>query len=115
MRTGPRRKVVLPALGLGEIKELVRSHARTLMDRYGIRVVGVFCSYTRGTQKRKSDIDLLAEINCPISCWNWWGLAEMIDDLEDYYLAADILERIRKGKESTHSATEVRKDLGLVD
>ena len=43
------------------------------------------------------------------------ALAEMIDDLEDYYLAADILERIRKGKESTHSATEVRKDLGLVD
>jgi RHH-type rel operon transcriptional repressor/antitoxin RelB len=43
------------------------------------------------------------------------ALAERIDDLEDYYLAADILERIRKGKESTHSATEVRKDLGLVD
>jgi RHH-type rel operon transcriptional repressor/antitoxin RelB len=43
------------------------------------------------------------------------ALAEMIDHLEDYYLAADILERIRKGKESTHSATEVRKDLGLVD
>ena len=43
------------------------------------------------------------------------ALAGMIDDLEDYYLAADILERIRKGKESTHSATEVRKNLGLVD
>jgi len=43
------------------------------------------------------------------------ALAEMIDDLEDYYLAADILERIRKGKESTYSATEVRKNLGLVD
>ena len=43
------------------------------------------------------------------------ALAEMIDDLEDYYLAADILERIHKGKESTHSATEVRKDLGRVD
>jgi RHH-type transcriptional regulator, rel operon repressor / antitoxin RelB len=43
------------------------------------------------------------------------ALAEMIDDLEDYYLAADILERIRKGKESTYSATEVRKDLGLGD
>jgi len=43
------------------------------------------------------------------------ALAEMIDDLEDDDLSADILERIRKGKESTHSATEVRKDLGLVD
>lgn len=43
------------------------------------------------------------------------ALAEMIDDLEDYYLAADILERIRKGKESAYSATEVRINLGLVD
>ena len=43
------------------------------------------------------------------------ALAEMIDDLEDYYLAADILEHIRRGKESTYAATEVRKDLGLVD
>lgn len=41
------------------------------------------------------------------------ALAEKIDDLEDYYLAADVLERIRKGKEATYSSAEVRKDLGL--
>lgn len=39
------------------------------------------------------------------------GLAEM----EDYYLAADVLERVRKGEEKTHSAAKVRKDLGLDD
>ncbi|MBA4210445.1 MAG: CopG family transcriptional regulator [Parvibaculum sp.] len=39
------------------------------------------------------------------------GLAEM----EDYYLAADVLERIRKGEEKTHPAAKVRKDLGLDD
>jgi len=36
-----------------------------------------------------------------------------IEDMEDYYLAADVLERIRKGVESVHSAADVRKDLGL--
>jgi RHH-type transcriptional regulator, rel operon repressor / antitoxin RelB len=41
------------------------------------------------------------------------ALSEKIDDLEDYYLAADVLERIRKGEESTYSSAEVRKDLGL--
>jgi RHH-type rel operon transcriptional repressor/antitoxin RelB len=35
--------------------------------------------------------------------------------MEDYYLAADVLERIRKGREQVHSATKVRKDLGLDD
>ncbi len=36
-----------------------------------------------------------------------------IEEMEDYYLAADVLERIRKGEEAVHSATEVRQSLGL--
>jgi len=36
-----------------------------------------------------------------------------LDDLEDYYLAADVLERVRRGKEKIHSSSEVRGDLGL--
>jgi RHH-type rel operon transcriptional repressor/antitoxin RelB len=36
-----------------------------------------------------------------------------LDDLEDYYLAADVLERVRKGQEKIHSSAEVRTDLGL--
>jgi len=43
------------------------------------------------------------------------ALNEKIDDLEDYYLAADVLERIRKGKEVTYSSAQVRKDLALDD
>lgn len=43
------------------------------------------------------------------------ALLEKIDDLEDYYLAADVLERIRKGEEATYPAAMVRKDLGLDD
>ena len=38
-----------------------------------------------------------------------------LDDLEDYYLAADVLERLRKGQEKIHSAADVRADLGLDD
>lgn len=38
-----------------------------------------------------------------------------IEDMEDYYLAADVLERVRKGDEDTFSLDEVRKDLGLED
>lgn len=38
-----------------------------------------------------------------------------IEQMEDYYLAVDVLERVRKGQESVHSAASVRKDLGLDD
>ncbi len=38
-----------------------------------------------------------------------------IDDLEDYYLAASTLERVRKGEEQVYSSAQVRKELGLDD
>ena len=38
-----------------------------------------------------------------------------IEKMEDYYLAADVLERVRKGQEQVHSAADLRRDLGLDD
>lgn len=38
-----------------------------------------------------------------------------LSDMEDYYLAADVLERVRSGQEQVHSAEDVRKELGLDD
>jgi RHH-type transcriptional regulator, rel operon repressor / antitoxin RelB len=38
-----------------------------------------------------------------------------IDDIEDYYLAADVVEHLRKGQGRTFTAQEVRQDLGLDD
>ena len=38
-----------------------------------------------------------------------------IDDMEDYYLAADVLERVRKGKEKIYSTSDVRRELDLDD
>lgn len=38
-----------------------------------------------------------------------------LDDMEDYYLATDVLERVRKGKERVYSLDEVENALGLAD
>ena len=38
-----------------------------------------------------------------------------LDNLETYYLAADVLERIRKGEEEVSTADGVRDELGLDD
>lgn len=42
-------------------------------------------------------------------------LREMIErgleDLEDYYLAAEVLERVRRGTEKTYSSSDVRNAL----
>jgi RHH-type rel operon transcriptional repressor/antitoxin RelB len=42
-------------------------------------------------------------------------IAQGIEDMEDYYLAANVLKRVRKGQEPVYSAADVRKDLGLGD
>jgi RHH-type transcriptional regulator, rel operon repressor / antitoxin RelB len=38
-----------------------------------------------------------------------------IDEMEDCYLAAEVVERLRKGQERTFTAREMRQDLGLDD
>ena len=42
-------------------------------------------------------------------------VANGLDDLEDYYLAAATADRVRKGEEKVYSGAQVRKDLGLGD
>jgi len=38
-----------------------------------------------------------------------------LEDLEDYYLAAQVVSDIRKGTEKVHSSKDVRAALGLDD
>ena len=38
-----------------------------------------------------------------------------LEDMEDYYLAAEVLQRVRDGGEQLYSAAEVKKSLGLND
>lgn len=38
-----------------------------------------------------------------------------LEDMEDYYLAADVLERLRQGKEKLYSFAEVSSALDLDD
>ncbi len=38
-----------------------------------------------------------------------------LEDLEDYYLAAATMERVRKGEEPIYTLAEVERDLGLAN
>jgi predicted DNA-binding protein len=43
-----------------------------------------------------------------------WSNA-LAQDMADYYLGHEVLARVRAGQEQTHTADNVRKELGLVD
>ena len=38
-----------------------------------------------------------------------------LEEIEDYYDAARVLERVRKGEERVHSLSEVERELGLAE
>lgn len=43
------------------------------------------------------------------------AIEQHIEDLEDYYLGMDALQRVRDGAEPVYSLDEVKHDLGLDD
>ena len=48
------------------ILEVLRAHRSDLMSEYGVRRIGIFGSYARGTQDRASDVDIVAEFDAPL-------------------------------------------------
>lgn len=74
---------------------------------------GNFCS-TRA--RNRGTLDFLANQTGRTKAFYLRQIIENgLDDLEDYYLGAEVLERVRKGKEKVYSADSVRKGLGLED
>jgi len=52
---------------LTEIRNILDAHREDLQQQYHVRIVGMFGSYVRGEQKKRSDLDLIAEFDQPIS------------------------------------------------
>ena len=62
-----------------QILKQLREHWDVL-KKYGVKKVGLFGSFVRGTQKKKSDIDLVVEFREP-SFDNYIGLVDYLEDL----------------------------------
>ena len=62
---------------LDEIRNILVQHKKELADRYKVKEIGIFGSYVKGEEKRKSDLDVLVDFEEPI------GLFEFMD-LERY-------------------------------
>jgi len=46
---------------LARAKRILRKHLPELRECYSVKTLGVFGSYVRGEQKKKSDLDILVE------------------------------------------------------
>lgn len=50
-----------------KIKNILTGLKPFLMERYKVKEIGIFGSYVRGEQKKKSDLDILVDFDEPIS------------------------------------------------
>ena len=46
-----------------QIKRAIKSNKKFLRQQYGVKEIGIFGSFARGEQKRKSDVDVLVDFD----------------------------------------------------
>ena len=63
-----QRKVKVTSLE--EIKEIIERHRPELKRRFHVEKIGVFGSYARGDQKKRSDVDFLVTFDEAISLFD---------------------------------------------
>ena len=71
--------------------------------------------YKEMAQNEEREVEAVEWCNALASRATPMVLSNQIDDLEDYSLGMETLERIRKGEEAVYSESEARRELGLED
>jgi len=66
---------------LDEIKHTLANYKHELEDKYYVKEIGIFGSYTREKQTNKSDLDVLIEFSKPVSLLQIISLENYISDI----------------------------------
>ncbi len=64
-----------------QIVSKIREALPTLRKKYGVASLGIFGSYVRAEQGRRSDVDILVEFEQPISLFRFMALEFELEDL----------------------------------
>jgi len=65
---------------LEDIKQTISSQKSVLSERFKVKDIGIFGSYTRGEQEELSGIDILVEFSEPVG-WEFVDLLEYLEDI----------------------------------
>ena len=59
----------------------LRAHLPEIRKRYGVRSLGIFGSFVRGEQRKRSDLDVLVEFDHAPTLFGFIDLRDYLDDL----------------------------------
>ena len=62
-------------------RRILLSHLPALRERYAVKSLGVFGSYVRGEQNKRSDLDVLVEFERAPSLFRYGELEDHLSDL----------------------------------
>ena len=65
---------------LAKVEKILKKHREYLRNKFYIEKIGVFGSYSKGTQEDKSDIDIFVEFYQPIG-WKFFTLKEFLESI----------------------------------
>jgi len=76
-----------------EIKKQLETLKPLLKEKYQVETIGIFGSYTRGKQKRKSDLDIIVEFSEPndIDLFKFIELGLFLKD--ELHVKIDLVEK----------------------
>lgn len=74
------------------IKNAILIYKTELREKYGVKEIGVFGSYARDEQKKKSDVDIVVELEEPVSLLKLVGLENFLSEIVG--IKVDVIPRI---------------------
>jgi predicted nucleotidyltransferase len=66
-------------MGKQEIINIIRSSKPEMVSHYGVQRLGLFGSYVKENQRKKSDIDILVSFNRDIDLFDFLDLREYLE------------------------------------
>lgn len=66
---------------LNEINKIIKEHKPELEKKFNVEEIGVFGSYVKGEQKKRSDLDILVEFRKPVGLFEFMDLEEYLQNL----------------------------------
>lgn len=63
------------------IKKILAEYKEELRKKYRVKEIGIFGSFVRGEQRKKSDIDLLVDFEEPPSLFEFMDLEDYLSEL----------------------------------
>lgn len=66
---------------LNEIKAILKEHKAEVVQKYRVREIGIFGSFVRGEQKKRSDVDILVSFSGMPDVFRYMELEEYLGKL----------------------------------